>query len=53
MSREPRRQPDGPRPKRPYRRPTVRSERILEVHLIGDCQKLSVAQGCEIPSHTS
>lgn len=31
---------EGGRRKRPYRRPTVRSERILEVHLSGDCQKI-------------
>ncbi|GEM_PF-6488787 len=51
MSREPNRPPDGPRRRRPYRRPTVRSEKILELHLIGDCAKTPAQGGdCNDPS---
>lgn len=45
MSRsEPR--PPEPGRKRPYRRPTVRTERILERNLIGDCLKVPGVFAC-------
>lgn len=54
MSRAPSRPPDPPRRRRTYSRPTVRTERILEVHLIGDCNK-TLAEGgsCDSQLRTS